>query len=46
MFNILEQQLLYNICLHHMIWVQDHVYNKGGLKPQYTMMSLQNMEAV
>ena len=25
-----------------MIWVQDHVYYKGGLKPQYTiMMSLQ-----
>ena len=25
-----------------MIWVQDHVYYKGGSKPQYTiMMSLQ-----
>ena len=42
MFNILEHLLLYNIWVHHMIWVQDHVYYKGGLKPQYTiMMSLQ-----
>ena len=31
-----------NVWLHHIIWVQNHVYYKGGLKPKYTiMMSLQ-----
>ena len=40
--NIMELYLLYNIWVHHMIRVQDHVYYKGGSKPQYTiMMSLQ-----
>ena len=29
-----------------MIRVQDHVYYKGGSKPQYTMMSPQNLEVV
>ena len=28
-----------------MIRVQDHVYYKDGLKPQYTMMNLKNSES-
>ena len=46
MLNIMEHWLLYNILVHHIIRVQDHVYYKGGSKPQYTMMSLQNLELV
>ena len=45
MFNKVEHYLRYNIQLHHIVWASGpHMYYNGGSKPQYTMMSLQNME--